>query len=78
MTENRLKLNKANRIVALVLGLIWIAAGIVIVALGLSKRRWVLPVLGAVAIWYGLVWIRVMREGRRLQWLEALRLWRQS
>jgi hypothetical protein len=73
-----LKLNKANRIVALVLGLIWIGAGIVIVALGLSKRRWVLPVLGAVAIWYGMVWIRVMREGRRLQWLEALRLWRRS
>jgi hypothetical protein len=73
-----LKLNKADRIVALVLGLIWIGAGIVAVALGLSKRHWVLPVVGAVAIWYGLAWIRVMREGRKLQWLETLRPWRRS
>jgi hypothetical protein len=73
-----LTLNKGNRILALVLALIWITAGVVAVALGLGKRRWLVSALGAVAIWYGFVWIRVMREGRKLQWSEALRPWRRS
>jgi hypothetical protein len=78
LKPDRLKLNRANRFIALVLALIWITAGITAVALGLSKRRWFLAALGAVAIWYGLMWIRVMRQGRRLQWAEALRPWRRS
>ena len=71
-------LNKTDRIIALALAVIWMTAGIIAVALGLSKHRWLLPALGAVAIWYGLVWIRAVREGRKLKWSEALRLWRRS
>lgn len=72
----KLKLNTANRITALVLALIWITAGIVAVVLGLSKRRWFFAALATVAIWYGLMWIRVVRQGRKLQWSEALLPWR--
>ena len=71
-----LKLNSANRITALVLALIWITAGIVGVVLGLSKRRWFFAALAMVAIGYGLLWIRVMCQGRKLKWSEALLPWR--
>lgn len=74
----RVKLNMANRMVALALALIWIIAGLAVVALGLSKGRWLLLPIGTVAVWYGLMWIRVVREGRRLQRSEALRPWRRS
>lgn len=73
-----MKLSRTNRIVALALALIWIIAGIGAVALGLNGRRWMLLLIGMVAIWYGFVWVRVVREARKLQWSEALRAWRRS
>jgi hypothetical protein len=73
----RLKLTRINRIVALVLALIWLIAGTTAVVLGFMQRRLLLPALGTVAIWYGLLWLRVFREGKQLQWRDALRPWRQ-
>jgi hypothetical protein len=71
-----MKLSKINRLVALVLALIWLLAGALTVVLGLVKRQWLLPALGVFAFWYGLVWLRVVREGRQLRWREALWPWR--
>ena len=65
-------------IAAGVLAVIWFAAGAAAVVVGLAHGRWLVPLLGFVAIWYGLVWIRVAREGRRMKWPEGLLPWRRS
>jgi hypothetical protein len=57
--------------VALVLAVIWLSAGTLAVVLGLLKRRWLPPVLGMIAIWYGLIWVRVFRERKQLRWPEG-------
>jgi len=64
---------KANRLVALVLAIVWFGAGIAALAIGLKNGTWVLSAAGAAAMWYGLLWIQVARKRRKLQWSEALK-----
>ena len=71
-----MKLTKINRLVALVLALIWLVAGALVLVLGVVKRQWLLPVLGGFALWYGLVWLWVVRQGRQISWRQALWPWR--
>jgi len=65
-----------TRVVASILATIWMVAGGLAIVLGLSKGRWLPPLLGALALFYGLIWLRVAREGRQLAWREALTPWR--
>jgi hypothetical protein len=59
--------------VALVIALVWLVTGVLAVALGLLRRLALPVVLGAAAVWYGLVWVRVVRTGRRLERLLPFR-----
>ena len=64
----RVELGPVNRTVAAVLAALWIGAGLAAALLGLARRRWLLLLLGPLAIAYGLVWVRVARTRRRLKW----------
>ena len=55
-----------GRWVAAILAAVWIVSGAVVIVL--MHRRWLAIVLGITAIAYGLVWVEVMRSGRRLRW----------
>jgi hypothetical protein len=59
------------RIIAAILAAVWSGGGV-----GLAHGRWLVALLGPPAIWYGLVWVRVAFEGRRLTWREARVAWR--
>ena len=67
----RERLGSANRTVAGILAAVWLAAGVVAVAVGLMSGRWLLVVLGPLAFGYGVLWFRVAQTGRRLDaaWL---------
>lgn len=67
-----------TRVVAAILAAVWILAGTVCALFAIRDRRWLLLALAILAIWYGLVWLRVVREGRRLRWPEGLLPWRRS
>jgi uncharacterized membrane protein HdeD (DUF308 family) len=62
------ELSPTNRTVAAVLGFIWIVAGVSAAIGGMMKHRWPALLLSPLAIAYGIVWLRVARTGRRLQW----------
>jgi hypothetical protein len=62
----RAELGRAERGVALVIAIVWLAAGALAVGLGIQRRAVVPALLGVAAVWYGLVWVRVVRTGRRL------------
>jgi hypothetical protein len=74
----RLKLTKLNRTVALILALLWLAAGAAAITIGIRKKLWLLIVLGIFAAWYGLIWLRVFRERKQLRWPDGLLPWRTS
>ncbi len=58
----------ANRIVAAVLAVVWLAAGSAAIVLAVAGRYWPGLVLGPLAIGYGLLWVRVAYLGRRVRW----------
>lgn len=64
------------RIVGALLASVWMAAGIVAVFFGARAHRWLLVALGLAAIWYGLIWVGVARQGRRMTVRQALTPWR--
>ncbi len=64
------------RIVSALLALVWIAAGFAAVVVAAKNSRWLPGIIGLAALWYGLLWMRVMRLGRRLTIREALMPWR--
>jgi hypothetical protein len=64
------------RIVGGLLAAIWLCAGIAAIAIGAAAQRWLLVAAGVFAVWYGVVWLAVVRLGRRVSLREALRPWR--
>ena len=64
------------RIVGGALAAVWLAAGVAAVAVAGLTSRWVLLVPGLFALWYGLVWSRVARQGRLLRGRELWAPWR--
>jgi hypothetical protein len=67
---------RAVRIVGALMAIVWIGAGFLAIIGAVSTSRWLLAVVGVLAIWYGLLWVRAMRLGRLLTMREALTLWR--
>ena len=61
-------LSRIPRIVAGVIGIIWIAAGLVAVILGVPARQWGTVLLGALAVYFGGIWWHVARTGRYVAW----------
>jgi hypothetical protein len=64
------------RIISALLALVWLGAGLVAIAIAVNTSRWLPGVVGALALLYGLLWVRVMRLGRQLTLREALMPWR--
>ena len=59
-----------NRIVALALACVWLAAGAAGIVLGVVHGRWLFAVMGVFAVWYAILWFRVVARARRLTWSE--------
>ena len=64
------------RVVSAVLAVIWLCAGVAALVFAAVGRRWFLSLAGVAAIWYGIVWVLVVRKGRQLTMREALSPWR--
>jgi uncharacterized membrane protein YgaE (UPF0421/DUF939 family) len=64
------------RIVGGLLAAVWLGAGFAAVFLAVFTSHWWLVAAGLIAFWYGLVWVRVARQGRLLKGREALLSWR--
>lgn len=65
-----------SRIVSGLLAIIWLSAGVASSVVSLGAGHWPLGVVGVFALWYGWLWLRVMRLGKRLTVREALMPWR--
>src|SRR5438046_3155241 len=52
MVPTRRELSGVNRMVALVLAVIWLCAGIGAIVFGFMQARWLIVVLGVLALWY--------------------------
>ena len=76
MVPTRRELSGVNRMVALVLAVIWLCAGIGAILFGFMQARWVFVVLGVFALWYALLWLRVVSRRRLLTWAELVVPWR--
>ena len=76
MHLSRRKIGGVNRTVALVLATIWLCAGIAALLLGHLHGRWLLAALGAFALWYASLWLRVATRRRLLTWSELFIPWR--
>jgi hypothetical protein len=76
MSKKKIRTRLANRIVAAVLAATWLAAGLLVLAFGLFQGRWLMILLGSLGIGYGLLWVRVVWEGRQLTWPDRLLPWR--
>jgi hypothetical protein len=64
------------RIVGTLLAIVWVCAGVAAVFVGTNAERWLLIPIGLAAIWYGVIWDCVSRQGHRLTFREALAPWR--
>ena len=72
----RRNLSTAERTVAFVLSLAWLAGGCVGVYFGAVLFHWGLIVFGVLAIAYGVAWVRVALRSRLLTWRELVAPWR--
>jgi hypothetical protein len=61
-------LTTVPRIVAGVLGVIWMAAGLAAIALGVRGHQWGTVALGLAAVYFGGIWWHVARTGRYVAW----------
>ena len=64
------------RLVSALLALVWLGAGVTAIVIAATTARWLPGVIGIGALWYGLLWLRVVRLGRQLTIREALTPWR--
>ena len=64
------------RIVGALLAMVWLCAGVIAIIAGATAQRWLLLLVGLMALWYGVIWGYAARQGRRLTTREALTLWR--
>jgi hypothetical protein len=74
--QGRGKLSRLNRFAAMLLALVWLAAGCVAGVLGFASGHWWVVTGGFLAIVYGLLWMRVAVRSRLLSWQEFTMPWR--
>jgi acyl dehydratase len=72
----RTESSRTVRIVSSLLALVWLGAGLAAIVIAVNSSRWLPGAIGVVAVWYGLLWVRVVRLGRRITVREALTPWR--
>jgi len=62
------ELGPVNRVVAVLLAIIWLSGGLIVLVLGLTQQNGSELVIGILAIGYGFLWVHVAWTGRRLHW----------
>lgn len=65
-------LSRLDRGIAVGLAVIFIAAGIIGIVMGVARYQWMFVLVTLASIWWGAVWMRVAVKGRRLQFRELL------
>jgi hypothetical protein len=60
-------LRRGDRPLAVLLALTWLGAGTAGLAFGVFTERWLPAIAGALAIVYGVLWVRVAARGRLLK-----------
>ncbi len=70
------QLRGPDRAVALLLAVIWLAAGLTAIFLGIENRRWALCAAALFALFYGVLWARVAARERLLTWRDVVAPWR--
>jgi fucose permease len=70
------KLSKLERSLAIVLALIWMAAGCAALYAAALRSQWGFCFLALLAIAYGLAWTRVAVRSRLLTWPSLFAPWR--
>ena len=72
----RTELGSINRLVALILALVWGYAGVVGLVVAYVYGRWVAAVVALFAFCYAVLWVRVVVQARLLTWSEVATPWR--
>jgi hypothetical protein len=70
------KLGSINRLVTVMLALVWTGAGVAGLIVAFTQGVWVAGVAGIFALWYALLWARVGIQARLLTWSEVAAPWR--
>ena len=76
MIARRIRVSGIHRIVALVIALVWLTAGVAGLLLGISSSHWLLVGCAFFAIGYAFLWLRVVVRARLLAWHELIAPWR--
>jgi len=67
-TKDKAKFRRANRITAIVIAVIWICGGVAGLWIYISDNKIILLVISLLAIGYGILWIKVVKRGKKLDW----------
>jgi hypothetical protein len=65
-----------SRLVALVLALVWLSAGLFGLVLGVMRQHFLLIALSLLALSYAFLWLRVVARSRLLSWRGFVFPWR--
>jgi hypothetical protein len=66
--RNRSNLSPTGRVFAIMLTMVWLATGVITIAIGITRDHWMALLFGILALAYGVVWFQVARTGRLLKW----------
>jgi len=72
----RTKLGSINRSVAAVLAVVWACAGAAGLVAAYIYGAWAAAVAAVFALWYAVLWVRVVAQARLLTWSEFATPWR--
>jgi len=64
-----------SRAAARALALVWVCAGIAAIAIGFAYGEVLLTELGLFAVFYAVLWVRVMARSRVLTWRGLIAPW---
>jgi hypothetical protein len=70
------KFGPVSRLIAAILSLAWACAGVSGLVAAFAFGRWVLVLPATLAIWFSVLWVRVVRRARLLTWKEVVAPWR--
>jgi hypothetical protein len=65
-----------NRLVAVILAVVWACAGVAGFVVAFIYGRWVAALVAFFALWYAVLWIRVVVQARLLTWSDVATPWR--
>ena len=72
----RTKLSPINHLVAALLALVWAGAAVAALVVAYVSGRRVVLLLALFALWYAVLWARVVVQARLLTWSEVATPWR--